>query len=171
MFLHVVQSGLQGGDTYFAHRTFNFRLVAKRWNEVVISFPCLWSLWVAGAVKAWPLFNSHSKGGPLTSTWRPHLPASTQDILMDPAIPERTHELDFSGTSDHLVHFLGVFDSNPPSNISSIRLQIDPYNEREPQEHLAPFSIYLSQSSRGSTSGTSSPTHRPPSLRPPSSLR
>ena len=137
VFLHVVQSSLQGGDTYFARGTFDFRLVSKRWNEVAVGYPRLWSLWVAGAVKAWPLFNSRSKDGPLTLTWRPHLPASTRDILMGPAIPRRTRGLDFSGTVDQLTHFLGVFDSNPPLNVSFIRLQVKPYDEREPQGRFA----------------------------------
>ena len=136
VFLHVVRSSLQGGDTYFARGTFDFRLVSKRWNEVAVGFPRLWSLWVAGAVKAWPLFNSRSKDGPLSLTWRSHLPPSTRDILMGPAVPRRTRGLDFSGTSNQLMHFLGVFDSNPPSNVSSIRLQLHPYDEREPQGRL-----------------------------------
>ena len=137
VFLHVVRSSLQGGDTYFARGTFDFRLVSKRWNEVAVGFPRLWSLWVASAVKAWPLFNSRSKDGPLTLTWRPHLSPSTRGILMAPAIPRRTRGLDFSGTIDQLTHFLGVFDSNPPSNVSYIRLQINPYDGREPQGRFA----------------------------------
>ena len=137
VFLHVVRSSLQGGDTYFARGTFDFRLVSKRWNEVAVGFPRLWSLWVAGAIKAWPLFNSRSKDGPLTLTWRPHLSASARDIMMAPAIPRRTYGLDFSGTGDQLSYFLGVFDSNPPSNLSSIRLQVNPYDGREPQGCLA----------------------------------
>ena len=137
VFLHVVRSSLQGGDTYFARGTFNFRLVSKRWNEVAVGFPRLWSLWVAGAIKAWPLFNSRSKDGPLTLTWRPHLSASARDIMMAPAIPRRTHGVDFSGTGDQLSYFLAAFDSNPPSNLSSIRLQVNPYDERKPQKRLA----------------------------------
>ena len=137
VFFHIVRSSLQGGDTYFVRGTFNFRLVSKRWNEVAVGFPRLWSLWVACAVQAWPLFNSRSKDGPLALTWRSHLPASTRDILMGPAIPRRTRGLDFSGTSDQLTYFLGVFDSNPPSNVSSIRLQVNPYDKREPQGRLA----------------------------------
>ena len=134
VFLYLVESGLQGGNTAFAPGTFSFLRVCKRWNEVGVGCPRLWSLWVAGAVEAWPLFKSRSKDAPLSLTWRPRLPDSARDILMDPAIPERTHRLDFSGTSDQLVHFLGIFDSNPPSNASSIRLQISRYDDREPRE-------------------------------------
>ena len=137
VFFLVVRSGLQGGDTYFAPGTFDFRHVCKRWNEVAVGSPRLWNLWVVGAVQAWPLFNSRLKSGPLSLTWRPQLPASARDILMDPTIPRRLRQLDFSGTSDQLAHLLGVFDSGPPSNVSSIRLHINPYNDREPQQRLA----------------------------------
>ena len=58
---------------------------------------------------------------------------------MDPAIPGRIRQLDFSGTSDQLAHFLGVFDSSPPSNVLSIRLQIVHYNDLEPRERFARF--------------------------------
>ena len=124
MFHYVVHSSLQGGNTRFALGTFNFRQACRRWNETAIGFPQLWSSWVAGAVKAWPMFNSRSKDSPLSLTWRPQLPKSARRILMDSEIPRRTRQLDFSGTSSQLVHFLHVFDSSPPSNVSSIRLQV-----------------------------------------------
>jgi len=56
---------------------------------------------------------------------------------MDPTIPRRVHQLDFSGTNNQLAHFLGVFDPNPPSNVSSIQLQIDRYDDREPRGHFS----------------------------------
>jgi len=139
VFLHVVESGLQDDDSRFATRTFTFLRVCRRWNEVSVGFPRLWGYWVAGAVKAWPMFNSRSKGAPLLFTWRPRLPDSARDILMDPAIPNRIHRLDFIGTSEQLARLLGAFDSSPPSNLSSIRLQISPPDRREPQEHLSRF--------------------------------
>ena len=137
MFLYLVESGLRGGDTRFAHGTFRFVQVCRRWCEVAVGCPRIWSLWVAGAVKAWPLFKSRSKDAPLSLTWRPQLPDSERWALMDPAIPRRTHRLDFSGTSDQLAHFLGIFDSGPPSGASSIRLQITEYDDREPREKFA----------------------------------
>ena len=56
---------------------------------------------------------------------------------MDPTIPGRTCHLDFSGTSDQLAHFLGVFDSSPPSNLLSFRLQFVHYDELEPREKIS----------------------------------
>ena len=87
----------------------------------------------------WPLFNSRSKDGPLFLTWRLQHLLSARDILMDPAIPKRTHQLDLTGTSDQPVHFFGVLDSSPPSNASSIRLHNFPYDNHEPQGHFAQF--------------------------------
>ena len=139
MFLHLVESGVQGGNTYFVHGTFNFLEVCRRWNEVATGFPQLWSSWIAGAVKAWPLFKFRSKRSPLSLTWRPQLSNSARDILMDPAVPSRTHHIDFSGTSDQLAHFLGVFVYTPLSKVSSIRLQIVKYDDREPREHFSRF--------------------------------
>jgi len=137
VFLHLVESGIRGCNTYFAHGTFSFLRVCRRWNEVAISFPRLWSLWIVGAVKAWPFFKSRSKNSSLSLTWRPQLLNHARDILMDPTIPSRTHQLDFSGTSGQLAHFLGIFDSSPPSNASSIRLQLFPYDGLGPREHFA----------------------------------
>lgn len=137
VFLYLVESGLQGRNTYFVPGTFSFLQVCRRWNEVGVGFPRLWSLWVAGAIEAWPLFKSRSKVAPLYLTWRPRLPDSARDTLIDPTIPRRVQQLDFSGTSDQLAHFLGVFDSSPPSNVSSIRLQIDRYDDREPRERFS----------------------------------
>jgi len=139
VFLHVIESGLQDSDGRFATRAFAFLRVCKRWKEVSVGFPRLWGYWVAGAVKAWPLFNSRSKGAPLLLTWRPQLPDSARDILMDPAIPKRIHRLDFIGTSEQLEHLLVAFDSSPPSNLSSIRLQISPHDGREPRASLSHF--------------------------------
>ena len=58
---------------------------------------------------------------------------------MDPAIPERVLGLDLIGTSEQLAHFLGIFDSSPPANASSIRLKVSPHHNRKPQEQLARF--------------------------------
>ena len=137
MFLYLVESGLRGGDACFIPRTFGFLQVCRRWNEVGVNFPRLWSSWVAGANKAWPLFNSRSKDTPLSLSWRRRLPSSARQPLMDPAISKRIRQLDFSGTSDQLAYFLGAFNSSPPSNVSSIRLQITRHDDREPRERLA----------------------------------
>jgi len=140
VFLRIVESSLQDGGAHFATGTFAFLQVCRRWNEVAVGFPQLWGWWVAGAFKAWPLFNSRSNDTPLFLTWRSHLPASARDVLMDPTIPERIRNLDFSGTSTQLAHFLSVFDSSPPSNASSIRFQISiPYDLYQPQRDLARF--------------------------------
>jgi len=72
-------------------------------------------------------------------TWRHQLHNSARDILMDPAIPKRIHRLDFIGTSEQLERLLGAFDSSPPYNLSSIRLQISTHRGREPREHLSRF--------------------------------
>jgi len=137
VFLYLVESGLRGGNTRFAPETFNFLQVCRRWNEVAVGYPRLWSLWVAGALKAWPLFKSRSREAPLSLTWRPQLPDSARDVLMDPTIPRRTRQLDFSGTRDQLAHFLSTFSSSPPSNVSSIRLQLRRYDGRKPQADFA----------------------------------
>lgn len=113
-FLHIVESSLQGDYARFAAGTFGFLQVCKRWNEVAVGYLRLWGCWVAGAVKAWPLFNSRSKGTPIFLTWWTHLHDSARDILMDPAIPKRIHRLDFIGTGEQLAHILGAFDSSPP---------------------------------------------------------
>ena len=138
-FLQIVESGLQVGKTYFATGTFNFLQVCKHWNEMAVNFPQLWRWWVAGAVKAWSLFNSRSKDTPLTLTWRPQIPISARGILRDPTFPKRIHQLDFVGTGRQLARFSDAFDSNPPSNVSSIRLQISPHDGPEPREDLARF--------------------------------
>ena len=138
MFLYIVESGLRHGDTGFATGSFVFLQVCRRWNEVAISFPQLWSWWVAGAVKAWPLFHSRSKDTPLSLIWRSRLSVSARDILIDPAIPRRVRRLGFNGTGEHLIQFLGAFESSL-SNVSSVRLNVFPYGDREPQEHIARF--------------------------------
>jgi hypothetical protein len=56
---------------------------ARNEFEVALAFPRLWSWWVVGAVKAWPLCNSRSKVVPLFLGWQPGLPASARDILTD----------------------------------------------------------------------------------------
>jgi hypothetical protein len=65
---------------------------------------------------------------------------------MDPAIPRNIRQLDFSGDSDQLAHFLGAFDSSPPSNASSVRLQIQipPWDDSEPVR--GDFTRFLSSS-------------------------
>ena len=139
-FLHAVDSGLRDDDTRFATGTFVFLRVCRHWNETALSSPRLWGWWVPGAVKAWPLFRSRSKDGPLFLKWGPQLlPTSAQDILMDPAIPSRICRLDISGTSEELMQFFGAFNSSPSSNVSSIRLKVPSYDEDEPKEHLARF--------------------------------
>jgi len=137
LFLYLVDFGLRGGNTRFVPGTFSFLRVCRRWNQVAVGFPRLWSLWVAGAVKSWPLFSSRSKNAPLSLTWRPQLLESARDALMDPAIPKRTHQLDFSGTRGQLEFFLTIFRSTLPSNVSSIRLQIIEYDGRKPRGHFA----------------------------------
>ena len=106
---------------------------------MAVGFPQLWRWWVAGAVKAWHLFNSRSRNTPLFLTWRPQLPTSARNILMDSRIPKRIHHLDFIGNSKQLARFLGAFESNPPSNASSIRLHISPYTVHEPRRRLSNF--------------------------------
>ena len=140
MFLYLVESGLRGGDSRFAPGTFNFLQVCRHWNKAAISSPRLWILWVGCAFKAWPLFKSRSKGGPLHLTWRSELPVdSAVDVLMDPKIPSRIRHLDVSCYYDELEDFLGVFDSNPASNAFSIWLQIARFGNRKPGEHFARF--------------------------------
>jgi len=139
VFLHLFESGLRGGNSRFACGTFRFLLVCRHWYEVAVAFPRLWSLFVGCAVKMWPLFKSRSKDGPLSLTWRWFLPDSARDVLMDPTIARRTRQLDFCGNGNQLAHFLGVFDSSPPSNVSSVRLQIASYDDREPRENFARF--------------------------------
>lgn len=60
---------------------------------------------------------------------------------MDPAISGRVHRFDFRGTHQQLADFLGIFDSSPSSNVSSIRLQIqfDQRGHNEPPERVARF--------------------------------
>ena len=138
VFLYLVESGLRG-NSRFAHGTFNFLQVCRYWNEVVIGSSRLWGFWVAYASKAWPLFNSRSSDGPLHLTWRCEPSDDAVDVLMDPKIPSRIRHLDFSGDDDELEDFLWIFDSNPPSNASSIRLQIASYDDYEPEERFARF--------------------------------
>ena len=103
---------------------------------MAVGFPHLWGWWAAGAFKAWPLFKSRSKNTPLSLTWEPQLSSSVREILVDPTIPGRVRQFGFNGTSSQLAHFLRAFDSSPPSNVSSIRLQISPHDDREPRKRL-----------------------------------
>ena len=57
VFLYVVDSGLRDGDTRFATGTFGLVQVCKH-RRVAVGFPRLWSWWIAGAAKAWPLFTT-----------------------------------------------------------------------------------------------------------------
>ena len=139
MFLHIVESGIQNTNLGFAAGTFRFLLVCKYWNEVAVSFPRLWRWCVSGAIKAWPLFNARSKDTPLSLTWRPMPKTPAGDFSVDPGISKRIRQLNFVGNSQQLTCFLGAFDSNPPSNVSSMQLHIVPYDHREPQGPLARF--------------------------------
>jgi hypothetical protein len=136
VFLYVVESGLRDDNTRFDIGTFRFLQVCRRWNEVAVGSPQLWSWWVAGGFKAWPIFSFRSKNVPISLVWRPQLPVSAVDILMDPGIPNRIRQLDFSGSSQQLENLLGALGSSPPSNASSIRLQIFPNDNHEPRAHL-----------------------------------
>ena len=138
VFLHVVESGIED-NAHFVTKTFGFRQVCKHWNEVAVSSPRLWCWWVPGSWRAWTLFNAHSKNTPLSLTWRPQLSTSARDTLMNCGVSKRIHQLDFSGNGGQLAEFLGTFDSSPPSNVSSLRFQITPYNIPEPREPLDRF--------------------------------
>ena len=127
VFLYVVRSSLRD-NANFVTGTFNFLQVCRCWNEVAVGSPQLWTQWVAGAVKAWPLFKSRSKDAPLSLTWRLQLPDSARDVLMDP-IPRNIRELDFVGTHEQLENFFGTFDSSPPSSASSIRIYTVYYDQ------------------------------------------
>ena len=106
---------------------------------MAVSFPRLWRWWVAGAVKAWPLFNSRSKDTPISLTWRPNFSTPTGNILIDSGVPKRIHQLEFIGSSEQLPHLLGAFDSVLPSNLSLMRLHIIPYGDREQHGPLSSF--------------------------------
>ena len=138
VFIYVVESSLQNGDADFATGTFNFLLVCRHWNEVAVGCPLLWVWLVAGAVEAWPLFESRSKDAPLCLTWGPQFPDSARGILMDAKTPGRIRQLNFNGTKDNLEDLIVAFKSNPPSNVSSIRLQINPLH-CDQSKHLARF--------------------------------
>ena len=132
VFLYVVKSSLpRTGHAHFDPGTFNFLRVCRRWNNVAIGFPRLWVWWVAGAVKAWPLFNARSKGAPLSLMWRIGLPESTRDVLADTGALKRIHQLDFYGTRAQLERLVGSHDSTSTSSISSIRLMVIDWGENE----------------------------------------
>jgi len=137
VFLYVVESGIQDNNSRFSTGTFSFLQVCKYWNKVAVGFPQLWRRWVADAVKAWSLFHSRSKDTPLSLTWRPRL-ANFALANINPGIPKRICQLDFDGTSEQLAQLLGAFDLNS-SDVSFLRLQISPYDSREPREDLIHF--------------------------------
>lgn len=124
VFLSLVESGIGDDDTSFTSGTFDFLRVCRRWNEVAVGFPRLWVWRIPGAVKAWPLFSTRSKGAPLFLTWRSVLPTPAQDFRMDPTIPERIHRLDFRGNIEPLAQFMDAFNSDAPSSVSSIRFYV-----------------------------------------------
>ena len=148
VFLYIVESGLQiepaglgTGGTYFGPGTFRFRQVCRRWDKVAVSSPRLWTRWPSSAGWAWSRFNPRSKNAPIFLTWRPHPLCST---MADPTVPRRIRQLDFHGSHRDLENLLGgSLDSSLPSNASSIRLHIVPYDEHGPQEHTTNF-LFLS---------------------------
>jgi len=108
---------------------------------VAVGSPQLWALWVPGAVKAWPLFGSRSKGVPLLLTWRPDLPKSALDFLTDTETPRRFRQLSLVGTNKQLKRLVGSLDSSTILTTSSIRLH-GPSREAHPNEngeHLTHF--------------------------------
>lgn len=109
---------------------------------MAVGFPQLWSRWVAGGFKAWPIFSSRSRNVPICLTWRPRVPSSARYSLLDPTIPKRIRQLDLSGTSEQLETILGdlgALDLSPCSNLSSIRLHIFPHDSRRPQVSITRF--------------------------------
>jgi len=130
-------ANLQIHRTRFVSGTFNFLRVCRHWNEVAIGSPQLWTLWVPGAVKAWPLFQSRSKGAPLFLTLQPGLPKSALDFLADSETPRRIGQLDLVGTNEELGRLVGSLDSSSVSVTSSICLH-DPHRETH-GEHLTHF--------------------------------
>jgi len=108
---------------------------------VAIGSPQLWVLWVPGAVKAWPLFESRSKGASLFLTWRPDLPKFALDFLTDTETPRRFRQLSLVGTHEELGRLVGSLDSDSVSVTSSIWIH-DPCEEThsdENGEHLTHF--------------------------------
>ena len=144
-FLCIVESSLQYGSLGFAEGTFAFRQVCRHWDEVAVGFPQLWVQWVSRAVRAWSLFNTHSKEAPIFLTWQPYQSSIIrQDLPADTVIPGRVHQLDFSGTREQSEQLFRALDSNAPSNVSSIRVYIIPYGARQDngqgtQENLTRF--------------------------------
>ena len=74
----------------------------------------------------------------------------------------------FQCCDDELEDFLAVFDSNPPSNTSSIRLQMAGFNDYGPGERLthflsSPFQKLSKLNIGGFLSNPSSIISRPPS--------
>jgi len=131
VFLCLVESGLEYGNTSFAAGTFGFLQVCRRWNEVAVGFPRLWVWRIPGATKAWPLFSTRSKGAPLFLTWRPELHSPARDALNGSTIP-RIARLDFSGNIEQLMRLLGASGPSPFSlNASSIRFHIIKPDRRE----------------------------------------
>ena len=143
VFLYVVESDLREDDLGFALGTFGFRRACKRWNEVALGCPQLWARWAPGAFLAWGIFNTRSKGVPISLTWRPwyRYSRNPNDISVDYTIPVRIRTLDFAGTVDHLEDLLEGFGYShfhfPIA--SSIRLHVTPYDEQEPKERTRIF--------------------------------
>jgi len=159
------------GNTRFEIRTFAFLQVCRYWNEVAVGYPQLWGWWIPGAVKAWPLFNSRSKGTPIFLTWRSRLPNSARDILTDPAIPKRVRQLDFNGTSEQPAHLLGAFDTSPLLTCHPFGCKF-PHTTNTNRENVSLVSsLRPSQNSLTSISGTSYPTLHLPFLQQPTSSR
>jgi len=64
--------------------------------------------WVAGAVKAWHLFNARSKDAPLFLTWKYQFHDSARDAFMDTETPRKIRRLDFSGSRTQLERLLAT---------------------------------------------------------------
>ena len=106
VFLYLVETGLGDGSADFVAGTFKFLQVCRHWKEVAVASPQLWVWWVAGAARAWRLFESRSKGAPLKSlAWRHDLPDSARDMLTDPAIPGGSVTLTSAGPTKALGLF------------------------------------------------------------------
>ena len=89
VFLYVVETGLERGNTSFAAGTFVFLQVCKRRNEIAVWSPQFWVWLISGTLKAWDLFKSRSKDAPLFLTWRTWLPKSALNIPTESETPRR----------------------------------------------------------------------------------
>ena len=127
-----------GYDEGFVPRTFSFRQVCKHWNEVAIGSPQLWVWWVARATKAWPLFRERSKGSPVFLTWKHSRTSALPGITKDAAVLRKIHRLDFHGQSQHFGHFFSAPGTTTSLIVSSMRLQIVPFAQKD-EDHFIPF--------------------------------